>query len=66
MKSNNNNLLNYFICDHKDLPKNYVKKSEKFLKSITDKQNKAKLIYPTDFEVINSELILLLMKVLKK
>ena len=56
MKSNNNNLLNYFICDNKDLPKNYVKKSEKFLKSITDKQNKEKLIYPTDFEVINNEL----------
>jgi len=56
MKSNNNNLLNYFICDNKDLSKNYVKKSEKFLKSITDKQNKEKLIYPTDFEVINNEL----------
>ena len=42
IKSNHNNLLNYFICDHKDLSKVYVKKSEMFLKGISDKLRKEK------------------------
>ena len=42
IKSNHNNLLNYFICDHKDLSKVYVKKSEMFLKEISDKLRKEK------------------------
>ena len=31
IRSKHNNLLNYFICDHKDLSKAYVRKCEKFL-----------------------------------
>ena len=36
-------MMNYFICDHKDLSKVYVKKSEKFLKEISDKLEKGKI-----------------------
>ena len=43
IRSKHNNLMNYFICDHKDLSKVYVKKSEKFLKEISDKSKKTKL-----------------------
>ena len=42
IKSKHNNLMNYFICDHKDLSKDYVKKSEKFLKEISDRLKKRK------------------------
>ena len=42
IKSKHNNLMNYFICDHKDLSKAYVKKSEKFLKEISDRLKKRK------------------------
>ena len=42
IKSKHNNLMNYFICDHKYLSKAYVKKSEKFLKEISDKLEKGK------------------------
>tara|TARA_B100001964_G_scaffold181396_1_gene200565 strand:- start:548 stop:706 length:159 start_codon:yes stop_codon:yes gene_type:complete len=48
--------MNYFICNNKDLSKEYVKKSEKFLKEISDKQKRNTLKYPKDFEVINNEL----------
>ena len=50
IKSKHNNLMNYFICDHKDLSKAYVKKSEKFLKEISDKSKKEKLIPMTEEE----------------
>jgi len=33
IRSKHNNLLNYFICNHKDLSKAYVRKCEKFLKA---------------------------------
>ena len=42
IKSKHNNLMNYFICNHKDLSKAYVKKSEKFLKEISDRLKKRK------------------------
>ena len=42
IKSKHNNLMNYFICDHKYLSKVYVKKSEKFLKEISDRLKKRK------------------------
>ena len=42
IRSKHNNLMNYFICDHKDLSKVYVKKSEKFLKEISDRLKKRK------------------------
>ena len=38
IRSKHDNLLNYFIYDDKDLSKEYVRKSKKFLKSI--KNNK--------------------------
>ena len=38
IRSNKNDLLNYFIYDDKDLSKEYVRKSKKFLKSF--KNNK--------------------------
>ena len=50
IKSKHNDLMNYFICDHKDLSKAYVKKSEKFLKEISDKSKKEKLIPMTEEE----------------
>ena len=56
IRSKHNNLMNYFICNNKDLSKKYVKKSEKFLKEISDKQKRNTLKYPKDFEVINNEL----------
>ena len=31
IRSKHNNLLNYFICNHKDLSKAYVRKCKKFL-----------------------------------
>jgi len=55
IRSKHNNLMNYFICNNKDLSKEYVKKSEKFLKEISDKQKRNTLKYPKDFEVINNE-----------
>ena len=50
IRSKHNDLMNYFICDHKDLSKAYVKKSEKFLKEISDKSKKEKLIPMTEEE----------------
>jgi hypothetical protein len=38
IRSKHDNLLNYFIYDDKDLSKEYVKKSRKFLKSIENKK----------------------------
>ena len=38
IRSKHNDLLNYFIYDDKDLSKEYVKKSRKFLKSIDNKK----------------------------
>ena len=42
IRSKHNNLLNYFICNREDLSKEYVRKSEKFLKEISDKLKKEK------------------------
>lgn len=33
IRSKHNNLINYFICDHKDLSKAYVRKCKKFLET---------------------------------
>ena len=38
IKSEQDNLLDYFIFDNKDLSKKYVKASKKFLKSIKNKK----------------------------
>ena len=38
IRSKHDNLLNYFIYDDKDLSKEYVKKSRKFLKNIDNKK----------------------------
>jgi len=38
IRSKHEDLLNYFIYDDKDLSKEYVKKSRKFLKSIDNKK----------------------------
>jgi len=56
IRSKHNDLMNYFICDNKDLSKKYIKKSENFLKEISDKQKRNTLKYPNDFEVVNHEL----------
>ena len=42
IRSKHNNLLNYFICNREDLSKEYERKSEKFLKEISDKLKKEK------------------------
>ena len=56
IRSKHNNLMNYFLHDSKDLSKEYVKKSENFLKEISDKLKRNTLKYPKDFEVVNHEL----------
>ena len=38
IRSKHNDLLNYFIYEDKDLSKEYVKKSRKFLNSIKNKK----------------------------
>ncbi len=38
IRSKHSNLLNYFIYDDKDLSKEYVRKSKKFLNSIKNKK----------------------------
>ena len=38
IRSKKNNLLNYFICDHKHLSKHYLKSCNKFFKSLKEKQ----------------------------
>ena len=38
IRSKHDNLLNYFIHDDKNLSKEYVKKSRKFLKGIDNKK----------------------------
>jgi|TARA_A100001515_G_scaffold33363_2_gene25987 hypothetical protein len=38
VRSKHDNLLNYFIYDDKDLSKEYVRKSKKFLNSIKNKK----------------------------
>ena len=38
IRSKHSNLMNYFLYDSKDLSKEYVKKSENFLKEISDKK----------------------------
>ena len=40
IKSNHNNLLNYFLYDEKYLSKTYVKKCKRFLNSISNKSTK--------------------------
>ena len=43
IRSKHNDLMNYFICNHKDLSKAYIKKSEKFFKEISDKLEKGEI-----------------------
>ena len=43
IRSKKNNLLNYFICDHKDLSKNYLKSCNDFFKQIKKKEPDQKL-----------------------
>ena len=38
IRSKHDNLLNYFIYDDKDLSREYVRKSKKFLNSIKNKK----------------------------
>ena len=42
IRSKNNNLLNYFLYDNKDLSKEYIKKCKKFFKEIEIKNKKRK------------------------
>jgi len=37
IRSKHNNLLNYFICDKRDLAPAYVRSCEKYLKEISNK-----------------------------
>ena len=41
VRSKHNNLMNYFIVDHKYLSKEYIKKSKKFLECLKKKQPKS-------------------------
>lgn len=43
IRSKKNNLLNYFICDHKDLSKNYLKSCNNFFEQIKKKEPTEKL-----------------------
>ena len=42
MRSNKNNLLDYFTRDHKQLSESYIKDCEKFLIELGNKRNKFK------------------------
>ena len=42
IRSKHNDLLNYFMYDDKELSKEYVKKSKKFLKSLDIRKDKTK------------------------
>jgi len=42
MRSNKNNLLDYFTKDHDQLSKNYLEDCEKFLIELGNKRNKFK------------------------
>ena len=43
IKSKHNNLLNYFLYDHKYLSKKYLRKSKKFLKELTTERINEKM-----------------------
>ena len=43
IRSKKNNLLNYFIYDHRDLSKNYLKSCNDFFKQIKKKEPDQKL-----------------------
>ena len=40
IRSKKGNLLNYFICNHKDLSKNYLNDCKKFFKTLNTNNNK--------------------------
>ena len=42
IRSKHNDLLNYFIYDDKELSKEYVKKSKRFLKNLDIRKDKTK------------------------
>jgi len=41
-KIDNNNLIHYFMEDHRNLPADYLESCEKFFKEIKEKQEKEK------------------------
>ena len=41
-KMDNNNLISYFMEDHRNLPTDYLESCEKFLKEISDRLKKEK------------------------
>ena len=41
-KIDNNNLIPWFMDDHRDLPTDYLEECEKFFKEIKEKQEKEK------------------------
>jgi|LULY01.1.fsa_nt_gb hypothetical protein len=53
IRSKHNNLLNYFICDHRDLSPAYVRSCEKYLKEISSKRQAAS-VKPEDLHAANT------------
>ena len=51
IRSKHNNLMNYFICDKRDLSPAYVRKCEKYLDEISNKLK----INRTQFEDVRDE-----------
>ncbi len=39
IKSNHKSLLNYFVCNHNNLSKNYLRDYESFLNSLNNNNN---------------------------
>jgi hypothetical protein len=39
IKSNHKSLLNYFVCNHNNLSKNYLRDCESFLNSLNNNNN---------------------------
>ena len=53
IRSKHNDLLNYFICDHRDLSPAYVRSCEKYLKEISSKRQAAS-VKPEDLHAANT------------
>ena len=53
IRSNHNNLLNYFLYDKKDLSISYVKKCESFLNDLNKKTKEKTITFEPKIKTIN-------------
>lgn len=53
IRSNHNNLLNYFLYDKKDLSRTYVRKCESFLNDLNKKTKEKTITFEPKTKTIN-------------